>query len=353
MLRKNEEQIKILKSYYDIPDISLYEQLRLLVSDSYNEWNASSRRRNWDQILPRLYLGRLPRHGDWDLPEDVKLVVSVNSYQEVSGKGMLSEVLSPADLESQGRTHLFVHMPDFTADVAPGDIIDATKSIRKQLEEEDGAVYIHCKAGRSRSAMLCAIYLATYGGYEGEELEANLEDAINFIKRCRPQIDVDRDKVVKAREILGIFATHDYSSSRSRSLPNFEVTDNEYEYLASFEGKNAVRQLTAFKELAAYATRIQKFVFGCQRTNHIRDFFNQILYSQDGRWYDDLKDRRGHIDLLLNANKGTSEKGVADKAERERLVTNLTAAIQDLVNEKRHTLVTPRAVEQEQSAPRI
>ena len=59
-------------------------------------------------------------------------------------------------------------------------------------EDRHGSVYIHCKAGRSRSAFLAAAYLIS-------KEQKNVNDVVDFLKIQRPQVWIG-SKGVKSLE---------------------------------------------------------------------------------------------------------------------------------------------------------
>lgn len=57
--------------------------------------------------------------------------------------------------------------------------------IQENVKRDEGSVYVHCKAGRSRSATLVACYLIAQYDWSPEE-------AIEFIKEKRPHISLGK-----------------------------------------------------------------------------------------------------------------------------------------------------------------
>ena len=109
-----------------------------------NEWNI------YDEVIPHIYLGRIPENNNY--PDRTKLIISAVTY------GELAEIQFDYDyLESNGIRHLFINMEDFTSSVCNKSIINAIKLMQKYASENLN-IYVHCKAGRSRSGMILAIY---------------------------------------------------------------------------------------------------------------------------------------------------------------------------------------------------
>ncbi|XP_013404192.1 phosphatidylglycerophosphatase and protein-tyrosine phosphatase 1-like [Lingula anatina] len=68
-----------------------------------------------------------------------------------------------------------------TTDLTPPSVQDLTKGVNFILDAPEGSVYVHCKAGRSRSATLVACYLMKVHNWSPEE-------AVSFIKDKRPHV---------------------------------------------------------------------------------------------------------------------------------------------------------------------
>ena len=303
------------------------------MSDSFNDYYVTGfGNRDYDEITKDLYLGRIPCKNGFDLPDNIGMVVSVVGLQEMAGKGFWGkEVYSPQDWKEMGVEHLLICMQDLTADVYAEDLVDNVKKIKAFQENPDNAgkaVYVHCKAGRSRSAAFLAVYLAKY-------VTADIESALKFIKDKRPQTDVGVNKRSKAREALSMFSDQSKQAAAGSAV---EVSYTSAEdYLSSLDAKDDIRQLTSFKELAVYATEIQYFISSCQRTEHVRALWDDITLSKDAKWFDRLVERKGATRKLLDADKGESQYGRNDKQQREDLITSFINDIEGLLAEKKLT----------------
>jgi atypical dual specificity phosphatase len=69
-----------------------------------------------------------------------------------------SWVARKADWEKRGVKYFWLPTPDFVYSPTIEDIDKAVQFIRS-FEGTNQSVYVHCKAGRSRSALICACYL--------------------------------------------------------------------------------------------------------------------------------------------------------------------------------------------------
>ena len=102
------------------------------------------------------------------------LVVSVVDYNEFVAypEPVVRPVVSPRHWKEKNVDHILLPMSDFKANASNASIIATVKAMREYIQSGK-AVYIHCKAGRSRSALLCAIYIAIYG--DGASIKSCLD----------------------------------------------------------------------------------------------------------------------------------------------------------------------------------
>lgn len=77
----------------------------------------------------------------------------------------------------------FLNLPvdDYVGLPTTEQITTGLKFIDRIIKETQGSVYIHCKAGRSRSAYLAAAYLIA-------KEQKKVDDAVDFLKSKRPQV---------------------------------------------------------------------------------------------------------------------------------------------------------------------
>ena len=77
----------------------------------------------------------------------------------------------------------------------------------ESVRESGGKVLIHCRAGISRSATICIAYLM-YGG------RLTLDEAHDYLKRCRPLISPNLNFMQQLAEFEGCLKTGEECSSR-------------------------------------------------------------------------------------------------------------------------------------------
>lgn len=94
----------------------------------------------------------------------------------------------PTEEEYQQLGIEFLRLPvgDYTGIPTEEQIVEGLQFIDKVIKKEHGAsVYIHCKAGRSRSAFLAAAYLISKD-------RKKVHEAIELLKLKRPQVWIGR-----------------------------------------------------------------------------------------------------------------------------------------------------------------
>lgn len=118
----------------------------------------------WDRVDPNLIVGARPFRSDVPKMYDDGVRAVVNTCEEYGG---------PVDLyEDCGITQLHIPTTDFThprlADV------NAAVEFVAQHTGVGETVYIHCKAGRARSATVALCWLVKYRGLSAEDAQALL-----------------------------------------------------------------------------------------------------------------------------------------------------------------------------------
>lgn len=140
-------------------------------------WNVTLGRilklRNWwDSIDPYVIVGARPSASDVQAMHDAGVRAVVNTCEEYAG---------PIDQYNEhGIIQLHIPTTDFTHPKLQ-DVIDAVEFVQQHAEAGE-TVYIHCKAGRARSATVALCWLMKYrsmSAAEGQEL----------LLKCRPHVN--------------------------------------------------------------------------------------------------------------------------------------------------------------------
>lgn len=79
-------------------------------------------------------------------------------YQILNNETNLVFMLYIQEWASWGVKHLCLATVDFN-NAPPQEMLDKGVSFIEDMQSEDSTVYVHCKAGRGRSATLVACYL--------------------------------------------------------------------------------------------------------------------------------------------------------------------------------------------------
>lgn len=152
----------------------------------------------YDRLDETVLLGALPLRSIMKTlveKENVKAMVTMNESFELKYFTPSEKELSDLSIE---RLHLST--PDLTATPTQEQITRAVKFIMHHKEKQN-SVYVHCKAGKTRSATIAACYLMELHGWD-------VETAVAFMKEKRPVVWL-RQKQMKS--------LHAYYSSLNKS----------------------------------------------------------------------------------------------------------------------------------------
>lgn len=122
---------------------------------------------------------------------NVQAVLSMVEPYELNAGAPFLAPIKPSDWREKGVSCLQLPTPDFS-DLHNDTIEEAIAFIDWNVKRKRN-IYIHCKAGRGRSAVVLAGYLMRCQGM-------SVEQAISLIKQCRPQINQDFIRQVYAKE---------------------------------------------------------------------------------------------------------------------------------------------------------
>jgi len=161
----------------------MFARVSFLPTLGYNVFMEKVTRRNWwDRIDSNMVLGALPFRGEISKKilqqENIKAVVSMNESYELKMFSNMKE-----DWDKIGMLN-FLQLATTDIFEAPSveKLTEGVSFINGIIEKDPNAsVYVHCKAGRTRSATLVGCYLMNRNSLSPEE-------AVKFMKQKRPHI---------------------------------------------------------------------------------------------------------------------------------------------------------------------
>lgn len=174
------------------PVYTMFARATYLPTLAYNvAMERISARRWWDRIDNKVILGALPFRSEYtkQLVEKEKLggVVSMNEDYEL-------QLFSHQAEGWKGLGVKFLQLPTTDIFEAP-DQAKLSKGVQfiHEFLPTDQSVYVHCKAGRTRSATLVGCYLMAANNWSPEE-------AVEHMRRMRPHILLHRKQWDALRE---------------------------------------------------------------------------------------------------------------------------------------------------------
>lgn len=138
----------------------------------------------YDRVDENVVLGALPFRSmveQLKVDENIGGVVCCNEQYELDA---LAEIARKRDWEDANIAYHHIPMRDFTGCASTSDLQLALKFM-SQITSNGKSIYVHCKAGRSRSASVAVCYLM-------HQYDFTQEKAINTIKNIRPRIVIYR-----------------------------------------------------------------------------------------------------------------------------------------------------------------
>ena len=151
-------------------------------------WNALlgrvlKRRNWWDEVNENLILGAVPLRQDVPQLAELGITGVVNTCDEYDG---------PQDLYAQySIEQLWIPTVDFN----PPSLESVTAGVAfiDRHIRGGGKVYVHCKAGRARSATVVLCYLMAHEGMTAEAAQQHLLDARPHVNPQLPSRQVVQD----------------------------------------------------------------------------------------------------------------------------------------------------------------
>lgn len=295
----------------------------------------------------------------------LKLIVSAVESKEFDPNSYLTvkEMVRKEDWENRGIERHDISMADFTANVGNDKLIKTVLRIRKCILD-GGSVYIHCKAGRSRSMMITAIYLLLFGPNPESRHPMSLEEAKKLLAETRKQVKLEDDNFKKIHEVMeeihAILKSNPLLDDDTKFSLDTDVNILNLisGYVFDEERMRDILKSAAIKEqlLVHQKETLSPVVdtfFKNNKSILLTEFFNTVKLPNSDRWFFELMNPEGLLSKYINetaAEKSEREKQV--KSMRENVEAYLVAQmpacdIQDLRNvSQRFTPNTPRSLSQ-------
>jgi len=171
----------IIKHGYSIRKKLLFDlSFIYTVKTGGNEW--------WTAITDQIILGGIPlkSHADRLIKNKVTHILTLLEPFELI-PGLISPLSQKTIERLNIKNQIFV-CQDFTG-VSAETIHEAVEYLHTAISQVDQKIYVHCKAGRGRSATVVVAYLLKYG-CAGKKFNQFIE-AYAFVKNKRPRVNLN------------------------------------------------------------------------------------------------------------------------------------------------------------------
>ena len=161
----------------------------------------------WNNIGSNIILGAIPLHNSNHLEllkkENVGAVLSLVEDFEMNGV-LYFKPISKEDWERNNIHHLQIQVED-SGGLRVDDFKKCMEYISKNIRE-NRKVYIHCKAGRGRSAsvVLCYLLWNIYND-KGNITEQDISVTYDYLKKLRNEVSINDDQFITIKEFVKQF----------------------------------------------------------------------------------------------------------------------------------------------------
>lgn len=305
----------------------------------------------YSAIIPRkLFLGQIPRTGKKDLfitcferdilshaPLDPTLpralIISANSMFELAGRGSYHNIITPLSWKEKGVKHHHLPFVDFGRGTEVTLVIDALNEMLNAWHH-NVPIYVHCKAGKARSALITCLFMALSdeeflsslllikkdyieNHHDEEILNSQLKILLNAIeervKTQRPQVGLGH-KINFGVDVLNEIIKHNLLITAEREYPDLTeilvigIQNRLNSPINQFLQK--LSQADSFKELMVHAytecTPAHKKI--SYRATCLQELFNLILQ--------DPTQALAALDLLATEDKTQIDLSSLDETVR-------------------------------------
>lgn len=281
------------------------------------------------------------------VPGDRKgLIVACVDYFELAGSGTFTEVATPSEFAEHNIDHHQLIMHDFNGGNGINHkLVLETLAKIKEYRDQQLPVYIHCKAGRSRSGLVAVLAvmqeMRSSDIIEIKQQGAQITLVHDHIKRLRKQLDVGKGKLQVGQDIVSnYFNIGEQSFTKPGYASATEETPSAYFKSAKFVSK--VVQTNGFKSLMMYLAKNTSNDKACVQA--ISEFFDNLLIRGDASLYSQLfeaafyndKKREDGLSKFINSKPWHEAverfTGIDDgRVERRRICMGLYDDIDKLI----------------------
>lgn len=150
----------------------------------------------WTPIAQNIVLGAIPLAHQLDRLKRENIRAVLTMQEDFERKPGLFYLLSSEVLAENGIENEAISTEDFKA--VPVEKIRKGVAYVHEKNEAGEKVYIHCKAGRGRSASIAIAYALKHG-FDGQRFK-NFKEAYNHVKSKRPQIRLNHHQQAAIEE---------------------------------------------------------------------------------------------------------------------------------------------------------
>ena len=159
-----------------------------------------------NEIIDGLFLGAQPmlnfNHHEQLPNEGITAILTMVELKHELGASLFTEPVKPQDWAQLNIEQKIIDTPDFLP--VPQAKIQAAVDFIHQTLTNGGQIYVHCKAGRGRSATAVICYLLQHGVKNKDgttQVFQDVAEAIAYVKARRPVISIN----VKQRAAIETF----------------------------------------------------------------------------------------------------------------------------------------------------
>lgn len=148
----------------------------------------------WTEINDNIILGAIPLEHQLETLKELGVTHVITLLEPFELEPGIVNPIQPEQWNGAGIHHTHIEAPDFEG-VKPDHIDQAVQLLKKNPTAK---FYIHCKAGRGRSATIVLCHLIKNGSFQTKE------ETYAFLKKLRPQINLNIHQMAAAQTYLDI-----------------------------------------------------------------------------------------------------------------------------------------------------